>query len=378
MRFIITLIIFFLTIHYNVVAADVSQCTLLKGIDKNLSQGLSAPIVQSNGRVIILDIRGILHYYNNKLLKIGELDLSVYHKKISRVSSHHVKNEDYHVIIDNVLYAITDTENTGEILWKKKFSAPIKGISEIFNNKLGVLTADNYVYMLDATSGDSLWLHYNGTHDVRLGLYSVIGSHSASPVFAYSKRFDRGIIVVPFLNGELKAFDESGKMLWSYKLHTDSINTPFINITNVVISSISDNIIATNKSVIAAIDMLSGNLLWSQPIHVQTINTDSEFTGLLAVTEDDRVLKISKNDGKIMLDTKLPIHNGKYVISVNPDLHDSQVFIVSNTGVMFVLDTYSGDLTRTINIPKDIYHKVTFSRDLYFTTYRKGAYVCYE
>ncbi len=378
MQFIITLIILTLTIHYNAGAEDSLQCTRLKNIDKNLSQGSSAPVVRPDGKFVVLDIKGRLHYYNDQLLKIGELDLSVYHKKISRVrlnTNHNARNEDYHVIIDNVLYAVKDEENASKILWKKEFNAPIKGISKIFNNKLAVLTTDNYIYMLDITNGDSLWLHYNGIHDIRLGLYSVMGSSSASPLFTYSKHFNRGIVIVPFLNGEMKAFDESGKILWYYKPYVDPINTPFMNITNVAISPLMDSIIMTNKSVIAAIDIISGDLLWSQPIQVQTINVESESTGLLVITEDDRVLKINKNDGKVILDTKLPVRNGKYVISVNTD---NQVFVISNTGVMFLLDTSSGNLIRTINIPKDVYHQAAFYSSLYFTTYRNGVYVCHE
>ncbi len=378
MQYIITLIILTLIIHYNAGAGGSLQCTRLKNIDKNLSQGFSAPIVRPDGKFVVLDIKGRLHYYNDQLLKIGELDLSVYHKKISRVrlgTSHDTKNEDYSVIIDNVLYAVKSEGDAGKILWKKEFNAPIKGVSEIFNNRLAVLTTNNYIYMLDVTNGDSLWLRYNGSHDIRLGLYSVIGSYSASPVLTYSKHFNKGIVIVPFLNGEMTAFDENGKILWSYKPYVDSIETPFINITNVAISPLMDSIITTNKSVIAAIDIISGNLLWSQPIQVQTINLDSESTGLLAITEDNRALKIDKNNGKVLLDTKLPVRNGKYVISVHPD---NQVFIISSTGVMFVLDTSSGNLIKTINIPKDVYHQATFYSSLYFTTYRNGAYVCHE
>ncbi|OEY86816.1 hypothetical protein BIY23_02180 [Wolbachia pipientis] len=379
MQFIVVLIALLFTIHYDVDAVGNSPCNLLKGIDQKLFQGRAPLVIKYNEKSIMLDRTGILHYYNKKLSRLGEIDLSVNHKKISRTgltSGSDSTAISYTAILDNVLYAIQDVENTGRVQWKKEFRAPIKGASNVFNSKLAVLTADNYMYMLDATNGELLWSYYNGSHDIRLtGLYTVMSSHSASP-FLTSKD-DIGIVIVPFLNGELKAFDERGKILWSYKLSVDHINTPFTDIASLT-PGFTDNIVVANKSGIAVINITSGNLIWSQPLQVQSINIDYKQGWLNVVTEDDRILGIDKHNGEIKFETKLAIRNGKYTMLMPCS---DVICVISNKGVVFVLDSYSGNVMKVINVTKGVYYKAFSSYDelkasFAFVTGRGDIYFC--
>lgn len=101
-------------------------------------------------------------------------------------------------IVDNVLHTID--AKTGEIQWEKELRAPVRGKAAVINNKLVVLTIDNYLYVFDIKDGSFVWTYQNGINEVR-GLYSI------SPAISNDK------IIAPFSNGELIAFNEDGKIV---------------------------------------------------------------------------------------------------------------------------------------------------------------------
>jgi len=367
MQLIIILIIFFLSTNCTF-AKNKSEsnqmklkyrCTLLSDINKKFSQGHLAPAFYHHTGDIVVDRKGVIHYYGN--WKNKKLDLSTNHKTINRMGRTEIDNMHSALTIDNVLYMIDERgEDEGvenRVKWKKELQSPIKGSPAWLEDKLAVLTIDNHLYVLDVQSGDLVWSYHNGTSE-------MIGLHSVSPITAY------GMIITPFSNGELIAFDGSGKKLWSYKFPTHLLKTQFTGITTT--PEFSDNVlIATNSSSIVALDVRSGNPIWSKPMQVKNMNAH------VVVTANNEVIKINPSNGEAIWSTKLSIKNGKLVYGGRY----GNYFIVSDKGMMFLLNRESGVIEETVAIPEGVCHHMTFhppsdNLSAYFTTEKKGVYFC--
>ncbi|WP_253299910.1 PQQ-binding-like beta-propeller repeat protein [Wolbachia endosymbiont of Chironomus riparius] len=373
MRLKIASVIFLFSIHCTFAKDEMEfnkrvkvryECTSLSEIEKKFSQGYIAPVFVRHIGNIVADGKKVIHYLGK--WKNKKLDLSANHEIISKMAITEIHREHFILTIDNVLYMINEIEDEapeGVVKWKKELKSPIKGSSIDSNNKLAVLTIDNYLYMLDAQNGDVIWSYHNGTSE-------MIGLHYVSPIST------NNMVIAPFSNGELIAFDENGKRLWSYKLPTNFLDTPFTDITTT--PKLNNNIlIVTNNSSIAALDVKSGNLLWSKPLKVKNMNES------IVITADDDVIKIDTLSGKVIWSTKLPIKNNKdiyYSIPVRGGRYDD-FFIVTNKGIMFLLNKESGIVEEIVTIPEGVYHHMAFfspSDDLstYFTTEKKGVYFC--
>ncbi|MFP3028712.1 MAG: PQQ-binding-like beta-propeller repeat protein, partial [Wolbachia sp.] len=216
-------------------------------VDKKLSQGYVAPVLTENS-IILPDKYGALYSFDIDNSKAMNWKLHLSHrKKIGNMSlSHYEKNVFF--IVDNTLHTID--AKTGKIEWEKELRAPVRGKAAVINNKLVVLTIDNYLYVFDIKDGSSVWAYQNGINEVR-GLYSIL------PTISNDK------IIAPFSNGELIAFNEDGKKLWSQKLATNLLNTQLTDVTTTP-RVLGDTLIATNNSYIYGIDVKSGNILWSK------------------------------------------------------------------------------------------------------------------
>ncbi|EAL59524.1 PQQ enzyme repeat family protein, partial [Wolbachia endosymbiont of Drosophila simulans] len=183
-----------------------------------------------------------------------DVDLSGSHKTIGRMSATCSEYcREIYLAIDNVLYAInrdnTQYEiNEDAVMWKKELKSLVKGNPTIFNDRIAILTVDNYLYMLNIENGNTSWFYHmsNGSNQINY----------ISPVVIHDK------LIVPFSNGELVAFDKDGKKLWSYKLpSTNILDTQLADITTTPVVK-NNTLIATNNSTIVAIDIGSGDLLW--------------------------------------------------------------------------------------------------------------------
>ncbi|OEY86721.1 hypothetical protein BIY23_02590 [Wolbachia pipientis] len=382
MKLVILLIITFLFNINCAIARDEEitqskyQCTPLSYIDTKLSQGYIAPVYKRLKGDIIIDGKGVLHYDGSWKNRV--LDLSDDHKVISRMSINSRNYNNLVCTIDNMFYLIQDLESSEEeydnlVKWKKEFKAPISGSGIILKDespildidKLAVLTVDNSLYVLDGKSGDQIWSYHYSNND-------VMKSHSISPIVT-----SNNIIIASFSNEELIAFDENGPKLWSYKFPINLLHTHCVDVAT-MLKVVNDKLlIATNNDIAVALDIKSGSLLWSKPIRVKSID-NGIVNNVFMVTEDDYVIKIEPSNGQIMWNTKLPV---SATTSLTP--YSDTLFVVSNKGVMFILDIHSGIIKQTFTIPEDVYHNFVLhppgeSLDTYFTTQNKGAYYCRE
>ncbi|WP_175938815.1 outer membrane protein assembly factor BamB family protein [Wolbachia endosymbiont of Litomosoides brasiliensis] len=335
-------------------------------VDKRLSQGYVAPVLTENS-VILADKHGTLYSFDIDNSRVMNWKLHLpYRKKIGNMSlSRYGRNIFF--VVDNVLHAID--AKTGEIQWEKELRAPARGKVVVIDNKLITLTIDNYLHAFDVKDGSATWIYQNGINEIR-GLYSI------SPAISNNK------IIAPFSNGELIAFNEDGKKLWSQKLSTNLLDTPFTDITTT--PRVCENVlIATNNSYIYGIDVESGNILWSKPLEVKSISDiESCYSPLVpvkeqkaggrifVVTKDNKIICIDIQSGEVIWTSDL-IENTQLFA---PTMYAHTLWVTSNKGSVFAF-LKSGSIEETIKIPGNVFHTPVFAHGkVYVTTEGNGVY----
>ncbi|WP_264719169.1 PQQ-like beta-propeller repeat protein [Wolbachia endosymbiont (group A) of Lasioglossum morio] len=133
---------------------DKYRCHLWNIPSREFSQGYIEPIPLSEAHDLVIGGDGVLYY---RAVYPEKLDLSDSHKTIGRMSAACSKYcRKIYLAIDNVLYGINRTT----VMWKKELKSPVKGNPTIFNDRLAVLTMDNYLYMLDMENGNTIWSYH--------------------------------------------------------------------------------------------------------------------------------------------------------------------------------------------------------------------------
>uniref|UniRef100_A0A0R3R1L8 PQQ_3 domain-containing protein n=1 Tax=Brugia timori TaxID=42155 RepID=A0A0R3R1L8_9BILA len=157
----------------------------------------------------------------------------------------------------------------------------------------------SYVTRSDCLAHDQ---HYRFSLLSQMFFYLCVHQEEKMLLLLYSEvytpyRQQFSTIKAPFSNGELIAFNEDGKKLWSQKLFTNLFDTPLTDITTT--PRVCDNIlIAKNNSYIYSIDVKSGNILWSKPLKVKSVSDiESYYSPLIPVKEQ-------KTGGRIFIVTK--------------------------------------------------------------------------
>ncbi|MDG7057105.1 MAG: PQQ-binding-like beta-propeller repeat protein [Wolbachia endosymbiont of Penenirmus auritus] len=335
-------------------------------VDKKLSQGYVAPVLTENS-IILADKHGTLYSFDADNPRTLNWKLHLPHtKKIGNMSLSRYRGTVF-FIVDNVLHTID--AKTGEVQWEKELRAPVRGKAAVINNKLVVLTIDNYLYAFDIKDGSSAWTYQNGINVVR-GLYSI------SPAISNDK------IIAPFSNGELIAFNEDGKKLWSQKLATNLLDTQLTDVTTTP-RVLGDILVATNNSYIYGIDVKSGNVLWSKPLQVKSVSDIvSYYSPLIPAKEQrasGRIFVITKDNKIIGID----IQNGETVWTSDlientqlfaPIMYAHTLWVTNNKRLVFAFPG-SENTGKAIEIPGNVFHTPVFTHDkIYVTTEGNGVY----
>lgn len=145
----------------------------------------------------------------------------------------------------------------GGILWRTKLSAPTRAAPTVLGNSVYVLTLDNHLSAIDATTGKKIWA-YEGFSEVS----SLIGS--ASPAA------DNDIVLAPMSSGEIVALHaQNGATIWSDTLAASAQiggTAALPDISGLPVLDKGAVIAASYGGKIAAIDIRSGTRIWERNI----------------------------------------------------------------------------------------------------------------
>jgi outer membrane protein assembly factor BamB len=215
----------------------------------------------------------------------------------------------------------------------------------VTGDTLYVMSQDNQLYSLKAADGATNW---SATAAVEIA--GVFGT--AAPAFA------RGTVVAGFSSGELNAYRfENGRLVWQDALARTSISTSVATLSDIDASPVIDNgqVFALGQGGrMVALDLFSGQRIWE--LNLAGIATPwIAGDWLFAVTDDAKVMAISRNTGKIRWINQLPAFekpkSKRNPISyVGPILAGGRLILAGDNGVLVNLDPSTGAFQSQTNL----------------------------
>jgi len=259
--------------------------------------------------------------------------------------------------VDNgVLYATTgegavaalDTA-TGNQLWRKDFTAPMRAAPRVNGDKLIIVTMDSQAYALSAKTGEILWDH-RGINETA-GIMNIV-----SPTIAGES------VLVPYASGELFALAmDSGRELWSETLLKNKNTEAYGVFAGIGGDPVVDGEVAfatSNNGITAAISTVGGQRIWQQQIG--SLNSPwLAGDDLFVLSTDNTLINMVKYSGKIRWLTKLATYENPDLkllpISwLGPILVNGKLLVVGSHGEMVLVSALSGKITDTISLPSSI------------------------
>ena len=130
-----------------------------KKIGKNkftISKNISSPLVDNNniifsddtGTIFSVNLDGKINWKKNIYKKI--------YKKIYKNLSFSI-HENKIFVADNIGFIYSLSIDSGDLIWIKNHSIPIKSKIKIFKDKLFLINQDNRILCFDINKGDILW-----------------------------------------------------------------------------------------------------------------------------------------------------------------------------------------------------------------------------
>jgi outer membrane protein assembly factor BamB len=207
------------------------------------------------------------------------------------------------------------------------------------------MSQDNQLYSLKTADGATNW---SATAAVEIA--GVFGTGAPA--------FDRGTVVAGFSSGELNAYRfENGRVVWQDALARTSISTSVATLSDIDASPVIDNgqVFALGQGGrMVALDLISGQRIWE--LNLAGISTPwVAGDWLFAVTDDAKVMAISRNTGKIRWINQLPAFvNAKAkrnpISYVGPVLAGGRLILAGDNGALINIDPATGAFQSQTNI----------------------------
>lgn len=184
----------------------------------------------------------------------------------------------------------------GSVVWKKRPAGPLRGSPTLSNGNLYVMTQDNQIYALNARTGETEWNEAGA-----IGISGIFGV--ATPAAA------SGTVVAGYSSGELAAYRyENGLSLWNDTLSRTRMSLSVSELSDVDAAPVIDRgrVYAIGEGGrMAAYDLGQGQRIWELNIAgIATPVVAGEWVFVL--TDDARVLCVSRSSGKIRWISQLP------------------------------------------------------------------------
>lgn len=231
----------------------------------------------------------------------------------------------------------------GSTVWRKRPGGPLRGAPTLSNGNVYVVSQDNQIFTLRQSDGNVEWTG-SGTLEVS-GVFGV-----AAPAAG------QGTIVAGFSSGELNAYRyENGRIVWQDALSRTSISTSVGTISDIDAEPVIDQgrvyAIGSGGRMVA-LELVSGQRIWE--INAGGISTPwLAGDWVFAVTDDARLLCISRSNGRVRWATQLPrwknVKKKKGGISwTGPVLAGGRLVAVSSEGHIAYVSPTTGAIDTTI------------------------------
>jgi len=314
------------------------------------SARLAAGPVVADGRLYVMDTRGVIHAFN------AQTGARVWQTLMGKVTG-----KDRKVLFgggvsfDNGKVYGTNGRGdvaaldaaTGKQLWTVRLAVPLRGAPTIGGGNVYVLTQDNQIIALNPDDGSTRW-----TDSATLEAAGVFGV--GAPAVA------QGTVVAGFSSGELSALRyENGRVVWQDQLARTSISTSVSSISDIDASPVIDQgrVYAIGQGGrMVAMDLITGQRLWELSIGgISTPWLAGDW--LFVVTDEAKVMCIARTTGKIRWITQLTRwkdkknHNNP-VGWYGPVLAGGRLVLVNSDGRLLEISATDGKIGRETKVGK--------------------------
>ena len=304
----------------------------------------AAPVI-GDGRLYVMDTLGVLRAFNaengHEVWK-ASFDLPA---DTSSVFGGGASYDDGVVYVTTGLGEVAALDAAkGKIKWRVKPLGPLRGSPAVGYGSVFVMTQDNQIAALDITDGKTQWTQSGSL--AQTGVFGV-----AAPAVG------QGTIVAGYSSGELVAYRyENGRQLWNDALARTSIATSVSILTDIDADPIIDNgrVYALGQGGrMAAYELVTGQRIWE--LNVAGIATPAVGGDwIFALTDEDKLLCITKNSGKVRWMAQLPrwkVAKKKKgdILWTGPVLAGNHLWVTSSEGDVAKVAVEDGKLTKVFH-----------------------------
>ena len=209
-----------------------------------------------------------------------------------------------------------------------------------------MITRDNQIIAVNATSGEEIWREQGLDH-----IAGILGG--AAPAATDS------VVVAPFSSGELNAYAaSSGRVGWIDDLTGSRGSTGLAALTDVSGDPvISDGTVyaASQSGRFVAVDLRSGERLWTRDIggvQAPYVAGDTVFL----VSGEGTLVAVQKETGDVMWATELgayedPDDRDDPIIWAGPVLAGGNLLLTSNLGKLVSVNPANGSVSSEVDLP---------------------------
>ena len=237
----------------------------------------------------------------------------------------------------------------GSEIWRKRPGGPLRGAPTLANGNVYVITQDNQLFALTQDAGDVAW--------------SASASLESQGVFGVAAPASGGSTVIAgFSSGELNAYRyENGRTLWAEVLSRSSMSTSVSSLSDIDAEPVIDQgrVYAVGQGGrMVAMDIASGQRMWEQNIAgISTPWAAGEW--LFVVTDDARLLAISRGSGKIRWMSQLPHYRNEkkskgLITWVGPLLAGGRLVLANTEGELVFVSPTDGSVLSKIETKEGI------------------------
>ena len=319
----------------NIYLSGVENAFLRKKIGKKkFSQSrLKIPPLIINNNIILADDSGTIFSINfeGKLNWKKNIYKKLYKKLYKRLSFVIYKEKIY--VVDNIGFLYSINLIDGQLIWIKNHEIPIKSNIKILGGKLFFINQDNVLTCIDLEKGIKIW-------DVK-SISSFIKSQTNLGL-AISK--NQNLITLDSSGNLTKLNTNNGRLYWQLNV-TGSLyahDTDFFTSSDVVIQD--NDIIFGAQSSIFSFNLQNGLLNWEVKIS-SSLNPIIHENNVFIISNDGYFINLNRKSGKTIWSTNIlkVLKKRKRLTNVTGFIMGSdKIYAVTLNGFLIVNSAYSG------------------------------------
>ncbi|RBP78043.1 outer membrane protein assembly factor BamB [Marinomonas rhizomae] len=216
------------------------------------------------------------------------------------------------------------------ILWEKSLSSEVLSEASYAAGKLAIQTADGWLSVVDAETGDMLWR-------AKEDLPSLTVRGTSAPMIADGK------VIAGFASGKLKAYSlQGGDLLWSYDVGKPEGRYEIERLSDIdgrlvvkdgVVYSVAYN------GTLAALSIENGRPLWQRSIP-SSVGVAVRGELLVAVDMTSKVIALNAKNGTEIWENKELIDRDL----ITPEFFRDYVAVMDRGGYVHLLDLTTGEV----------------------------------